>query len=462
MKLSNVIRSAFTADLLWRKERKAPLYGVSETLVIKEKYKDVIRDVCNAGYRRTISQERNLLNISELIREHFKPIVAILELFPKNLFLCGGSVLTTIFREEYDHQITCHDFDIFFCCKNVDEAEYILEECLNLLIQRHESIFPKIDPRYVPSFKFSQGCVTIECERVKIQFIRRIYKEPSQILLGFDIWACQHGWNPEIGYFTIPTGALSLAINAFPIDTTKRSFSFSNRLFKYYRVKQFDILLPGVDTSKSDNIITPDGTFIVKCANGIVNLGESVYLGNKQGACLLGCIATNYRIYSDDFESKWPGLRQDYEADYKYNGRLIELGMLSLVTFKTSSPRKIFYMTQNNISRACKYRFEITRNFSKIYRITNAEKELFSILSDKNKRWKTDNPGSQGFGTFNPIDTSPRKWYGYDRPAYYIGIHPDNFIAIYECWVKSNVWQGVPRDIFRFICKWIMIVEGNF
>jgi hypothetical protein len=78
MNLSDVIRSAFSADLIWRKE------------------KDVKRDMCNVGYLRTESQEKYISELNERVKMSCQIVFQLLNLFPDNLFLCGGSVLTQI------------------------------------------------------------------------------------------------------------------------------------------------------------------------------------------------------------------------------------------------------------------------------------------------------------------------------------------------------------------------------
>ena len=452
---------------MWRKDRHAPLLNTQQTLDMKEKYKSVRRDMVHIGYKRFQSNERNLGTLSEKIRKISGIVPKLLELFPDNLFLCGGSVLTTILRREFNggHR-AAHDFDIFFCCKNVDEAENILRVCLEMT----NTPFP---------IKFSRYSVTVNHHGTKIQFIRRIYQEPSQILLGFDIWACQHGWNPKIGYFTIPTGALSLAINAFPIDPTKRSFSYGHRLFKYYRIKEFDILLPGVDINESDDIISADGKIQVICANGVFSdrewkardeYGDDIY-DIETSECSQGCIASNYRLYSEHFQSCQPGTQQDYECDTKYLRRMIKEEKYNLVTFETKNVETIFNPMEDGkfvlmVRKNCYQAVNETDSFpydmiwSEIAgSASSVSNILFNLFSDKNERWKTKDPGSQGFGINNPMITSPKEWYGYDRPPYYAGIQPDVYVSLIQIWME--IWKGMPKDIFKMICRYVVIAEGQ-
>lgn len=431
MNLSDVIRSAFSADLIWRKEKHAPLLGAKETLKMKEKYKDVKRDMCNVGYLRTESQEKYISELNERVKMSCQIVFQLLNLFPDNLFLCGGSVLTQITgQREY-----CNgDWDIFFVGCDIDRAEEILKLCLEF-IQQNESMFD-YDNRNI---YFSQGCVTTQSQNGrggwhKLQFIRRIYQEPSQILLGFDIWACQHGWNPKIGYFTIPTGALSLAINAFPIDLSKRSLSYGHRLMKYYRDKNFDILLPGIDTNIDHDIETPDGTFVVKCANGFFR-DEKIQI-----PCTEKCPVTIFRMYHATFCGSGSGVPYDYETTSDFNIRSIEKGLLNLVTIVTKKIDRVFSPSLDKIE----------------------VKELHEILSNKEKRWRTKNPGSQSFGIFNPVITNPKDWYNFDRSPYYIGIHPNVYVKLRECWKFSNTWKNVTKDVFLMICDYVMFAESQF
>jgi len=463
-KLSNLIRAGFTSELLWLKDRQAPIWNKNDYLNLKSKYheRNVEWDICTAGFMNKQSNEENVSIITNVIKEKHNIVYTILNLFPDNLFLCGGSIIKAICKPLPQTQY--NDFDIFFIANSIAQVEQILKKCLCWIKENYPLTY----------FSFSQGCVTALLSPVlKIQFIRRIYQNPSQILLGFDLWACQHGWNAKIGYFTIPTGALSLVLNIFPIDPTKRSYSYSHRILKYYREKNFNVALPGVETNRNEDINSIDGNFMLKCGNGIFHKhsdevdGTRYAYGMREGMvpekCLDNCKASNFRIfYEFDYKSQELGLYNDYGSSSQYNTQLIKLEMFNLITFRSHNWEHVFHV---DIEKDYLFLFEVSfiENGSKSTIKENEHyKKILKELNDPKNRWKTNNPGSQRYGINNPIITNPRDWYGYDRPIYYVGIHPDIFVEIYKCWIRSQVWKGMPRDVFKLICRQVCLNEAQF
>ena len=87
-KLSDLIRSGLTAELLWEKERKAPIWNEKEYFEYKKQYhENVSWDICNAGYLRQKSTEINMGDLNYILKKNFTVIYDLLSLFPENLYL---------------------------------------------------------------------------------------------------------------------------------------------------------------------------------------------------------------------------------------------------------------------------------------------------------------------------------------------------------------------------------------
>lgn len=449
MKSSQILQDYFTAELVWKKKKVAPLWNRKDVERVRKLYhfggpngcKDIEIDVPIVSLYHQQPEYMNL-SIHTYFHNKFNHIIDILNLAPHNLFLCGGAVIDIIRGNEI------HDFDIYFCCKDYKEGEEILEKCLKFLSNTPNT-----------TYVINQHVVTVELGgwHEKIQFIRRIYERPDQILMGFDIWACKHGWNPTIGYFTIPTGAISCILNMFPIDITTRSMTFGSRVTKYIR-KWFDIWLPGIDRHYNKEIVTPDFTLALKCKNSTyyrnvckikcdlrcVSSCEHSIDYNKIPTmlCTRGCSSTVYRLH--DVVDHSPNWR--YDSDARYNTENLEKGRYFSFSLNYNNYKDVFWPTLNEVSK--------NRYFLYLPQI----EEQMKILRDPTQRWKTGDPGSQNFGRFNPIIEIPSKWYGFER-NYFVGILPEIYVALRNCWKSSSVWKNVPKDIFKMLCDYIL--EAN-
>lgn len=69
-------------------------------------------------------------------------------------------------------------------------------------------------------------------------------------------------------------------------------------------------------------------------------------------------------------------------------------------------------------------------------------------------RWKTDNPGCQHFGKFNPIPADPKEWYGGHYKTVIVGLQHDRFQAWMDCRKNIEGITNLPHEIFRSICQY--------
>ncbi|KAJ3268147.1 hypothetical protein HDV01_003381, partial [Terramyces sp. JEL0728] len=86
----------------------------------------------------------------------------------------------------------------------------------------------------------------------QIQVIFRLYKSPSEVLMGFDIDCCCVGYDGKEVY-GIPRFFEAITYQRNVVDVTRRSPSYEYRLYKYSK-RGFGVLIPGrkVDISKVD------------------------------------------------------------------------------------------------------------------------------------------------------------------------------------------------------------------
>lgn len=433
IRVSEVMQSMFNADLAWLKTGNAPLWNLDKTIQFIYRNSNYILDVPRIEWSCFDPKVNLSFSVDSLI-------VLILDLYPKNLFLCGGAV-TDMIRGKHNG---IKDYDIFFCCDSYAEAEIILGDCITRIMFT----------RRIDSYDVSLGVVTVHLDdRMTIQFIRRLYEKPSDILLGFDLWACQHGWNPELGYFTLPTGAFSLAFGGCPVDTSRRSKSFDHRLEKYYK-KEFRIFLPGVDKDHDKPIIAPGGQIYVVCCKG--KCYSDMEMRNST-ECKWDCQASVFRFYSD-FGAK--GEVCDYEestTEYNYE-RLKENRLDKITAFSLEIYKDVKYMTREMLDLSLGFDWSENDEFKEYEPRIQC---LLERLNTPELRWKKEIVGAPSFGTFSPIKEPPNKWYGFDKPIYYVGLNQDTFRVLYHMWKQTSLWKMLPRDIFRIICNMVFLFQGE-
>jgi len=200
------------------------------------------------AYYQNDDRKENMNNIPDKIYADYNIIYEILLLGEGKISLCGGSLVDLI-----NHGYNKSDWDLFFHCETVDEADNLLNKCLLLIENNKLNGLTDILVHYK-----NQRVHTVEYNGIIIQFIKRVYKSKDQVLLGFDLAPSRIGYNPFDGVYTTICGGLSIAMTHFPLDTTQRSMSFGYRLSKYIN-KGFNIMYPGIPLNLNDTIETPDG-----------------------------------------------------------------------------------------------------------------------------------------------------------------------------------------------------------
>jgi hypothetical protein len=412
------------------------------------------------GYNGKNDVCSNLKEIYELILLDRRIIFDILVLGDGKISLCGGSLIALI-NHRYNHG----DWDLFFHCETIDEADKLLNSCL-LLIENNN---PNAN---ITHFK-NQRVHTVEYEDITIQFIKRVYKSKDQVLLGFDLAPSRIGYNPIDGLYATICGGLSIAMKCFPLDTTQRSMSFGYRLSKYM-AKGFKILYPGLPQNFKEYINTPDGT--LQCYDNDItfrckNEFESDYADNPSDYLNWFYISSEkYHLITFEGDlNDVTELNDEFVKKSISNHELFKINNYNINTINVKS-YKLFlgdqykdfidtYIINGNEKKAC----QIWQEKSKWY----IEKGIEAAKLCKENYWKIENPGSQSFGKFNPILEHPKLWYGDNYQSVQVGIKTPQFKTFLNCLRNissttiDNATFNIPEEIINLIFDFWLEAEVN-
>lgn len=393
----------------------------------------------------------NLHDVPMIINESYNIIYEILLLGKGQISLCGGSLVELINRRE-----NYGDWDLFFHCETIKEADELLKDCLELI--ENNRLNGLAD--YVRHSR-NQRVHTVEYGQIQIQFIKRIYKSKDQILLGFDLAPSRIGFNPFDGLYATICGGSSIAMRNFPLDTTQRSMSFGYRLNKYLN-KGFNILYPGIPRNFNGVIETPDGQ--LGCYNDVTfrckSTFESDYDGND-GSYLNWFYISSEKYHLITFQG-------DLEEVTELSEDFVEKSIQSNYLFGMNKDRiKHMNIKTNKFFLTDKY-----KEFINAMLIDEDEQKACQIWQEKcewyvekgielaqllkENHWKTENPGSQSFGKFNPILEHPKLWYGDHYQSVEVGIKTPQYVALVSCLINI-----IPKEVIREICVFWLQAETN-
>ena len=402
-----------------------------------------------------------LKRLPNIIASNYKIIEDILILGNGKISLCGGSLVSLI-NTGNNHG----DWDLFFHCETTDEADKLLNICLEFLENNHHNHGHHRD--HIKHFR-NQRVHTVEYNDLKIQFIKRVYKTKDQVLLGFDLAPCRIGYNTVDGLFATVCGGLSIVMQCFPLDTTQRSMSFGYRLSKYIG-KGFSILFPGLPNKFNNDIKTPDGT--LRYENNKIkfyNRGsfESDYEDNE-GSHLNWVYILNKKYHLMTFEGNLNDITElSYDCIIK-----------SIKTHALFNINK-YHIYSMNVKTNKFFLDDRYKDFIDAYVINDDEKKACQIWQEKcewyiekgveiaklckENTWKIENPGSQSFGKFNPILEHPKMWYGENYQSVEVGIKNTQFVAFTYCLNNINNENGItiniPKEIRNLICDYWLRAE---
>jgi hypothetical protein len=306
----------------------------------------------------------------------------------------------------------------------------------------------------------------------------RIYENKSQILGGFDLWACKVGYDLDDGIFATLHGAFAIAAGCNPIDTSKRSTTYGARLQKYSQ-KGFSILFPGIKCDGSwDHIEASDGSISSVQSDGYtVNFYphytfESDYESGNTNINWWYFIHGRYELLSYEtndvdkiLNAKGVFLLDDNEAlAGPYNrSKIAEPTHVEHIfaPYDAVHPDEV-------LLKKFKMAYYVDRDIEKADEIWSKVKEWYEVETAKICKeqfgslvWKIVDPGTQAFGSNNPVIKDPRDWYKEHYDPNEVGIPSDVYIVLRNCLRDSPQWSILNRDVFRIICGKLEIARAQ-
>ena len=160
----------------------------------------------------------------------------------------GDSTIKRLYNEEeiikFGKRSRSHksrDIDLFLYGLDAEQAKAKIQEI-------HQAI---LDVSRRPPFVVINGhAVTFyrEFPNRSIQVITRLYKSPSEVLLGFDVDSCCVGFDGE-RVLCAPRTVRAFNTRCNIVDMSRRSLSYESRLFKYAK-REFACIVPDIERNE--------------------------------------------------------------------------------------------------------------------------------------------------------------------------------------------------------------------
>ena len=178
-----------------------------------------------------------------------------LEKLPRGGFaLAGGAAVDAVYAGSHGRKPA--DFDVFVYNMDAEEAN----EALNMLIMAIGSSSNVHVTGHAVTIRFP----CIDMGIVTMQVIRRLFKNPAQIITGFDLCACQVALlirsDGEFDAIASPLAVLAMQKGVIYVDPDLQSETYAFRLRKYYLDRGFLIVVPLMDNHGLDinKVLSPE------------------------------------------------------------------------------------------------------------------------------------------------------------------------------------------------------------
>lgn len=362
----------------------------------------------------------------------------------ENVLIAGGATMNCLLGRAWTS-----DVDIFLYGLSREKANVKIKAILEAMYNSYADYFSitkdDITENEVKAHMLSaietirnDNCVTVRFDGgQEIQIILRLYESIGEILENFDIGSCSVGYDGDEIYFS-KRGVRAYETFTNVIEPEKRSTTYEYRLLKYWN-RGFKIVLPDLDVKKLSTSNFKYGISEV-AALPYLPFSYSALKGNK-------IVVSNFLR---EFKCK-----SDYTDEELSPQKILYLNLRNLVLGKGGF---YFYSTGPNYNVLYDTPYLDASWIEKFYdglemRIESKKVVLKSLLSyvyediarlviqrtmeqdcpmvddllqDQKQRvflaqsalkksrlaWKTKNPGSQINGSYNPVLSDPRDWYG--------------------------------------------------
>lgn len=386
------------------------------------------------------------------------------ELQMDHVLIAGGSIGGVLLNEKLDV-----DIDLFVYGLDLESGDVKAEKILLQLYKSYELAFIKkcqekesakllltqdqIDQLIFEKVKIrtirNKNSITVLFDDgMKVQIILRLYSSISEILHGFDLGSSAVGFDKDKLYFTT-LSKISYEYLANIVDPTRRSTTYELRLIKYYH-RGFSIIMPDLDIKKlrwdyfKYGIVEvaelPYLTFTYKDIKGNkIYLDKFLKYGNREVSCT---IKSDYEPSDfDEYKLFYLNLNNLVrgEDNYYYYSEKTNLDIITgspyitqsrIIDFYDSLQSKIYDRCIFDVHAFMKYfdasllvdavnQIVVKKNFRYLESIIEDQKqtvisqlEAVNMMNHYELPWKVSNPGSQLTGSFNPVLSDPRDWYG--------------------------------------------------
>ncbi len=391
-----------------------------------------------------------------------------------NVFIAGGSISSVLLQQTWRGS----DVDIFIYGLTHKEANV---KIVKLMDQIYQSYREHILEKYYeenPSIELSENkkneimdtasartirsknCISIRFNNMEVQIILRLYKNISEILYGFDLGSSAVGYDGKDVYFT-ELGKFAYELFANIVDPSRRSTTYELRLNKYFN-RGFHIILPNMNIKElrtdyfkygksevaelpyfpfSYNDIKGNKIYYVKSLHNKVLRKKCMQ--NKSDYAVCDGDVDEYKIFYLNLRN----LAKNENNFYYYSEKMNPNSIIDAQPYISSSRIIDYYdKLSKKIYDGCNFDVKIfmsyfshevlpniteslflKKDYTSLDKLITEQKELvLERLEEKSDadyeqlQWMTQNPGTQLLGSFNPLISNPKDWYGkyyIDTPA---------------------------------------------
>jgi len=161
------------------------------------------------------------------------------------LVIAGGSALSFLSHKFLDDPIPFQDIDFFFHSCSEEHARGIIKDIIlyfetntdSYLMYNSENAFSCVI-HYLDHSRFKMN--------FKVQFIKRLYTSPSEIIHGFDVDCCCVLMTLNNKFYTTQRGYYSIQHRCNFINFDRLSPSYETRCIKYLH-RKFNIFIPQIE-----------------------------------------------------------------------------------------------------------------------------------------------------------------------------------------------------------------------
>lgn len=471
--LSPSVANVLSADLRARQPASSrPLYSLSSLLLEDWNYDlPTIASTITPQLQKN-KMIKNLTKFQAAFQKSYGRYLSKLDY--NNLLIAGGSISGLLLQENWNN-----DVDIFIYGLTEEQADQKLASILDQIIQSNREYAVKAFRLEHPSSeeiddqdevaaaiaKAEEGITITRTSNVvtfegltKIQIVLRLYQKKEDILYGFDLGSCAVGYDGKDVLFS-GLGKYSYEHLVNIVDPSRRSTTYEHRLEKYLS-RGFSIVLPELDISSlrtnyfkyrlPEVAELPYFPFSYTAIKGNkITLKDILHM--TSGGC-----AVEKTKYTSDYDSVegvdeykifYLNLRNLVRGDdnyYYYTEELSSSAIINAVPYISASrisnyydslSEKIFNGRSVDVQVFSEYfdtellpsvvhSIMVEKDCEQLNSLIEEQKQLVlqrlekvQQLDHEQINWNVTDPGTQLTGSFNPVISNSREWYG----EYYIG-----------------------------------------